>query len=151
MEKLLNNLKPILIYWSAVLVNIAAYFMSDFDYITPFNRNQLAQLFCYFSLAFFCVLFGRFSDLKESKIGLIIVAVQLCLSGVIGIFNISLPVNITAYFNYVMYGAGYDAPFDALFNYDESRLRYFLNFLFSIIFPAVMILIGYTIKRLRKK
>jgi len=151
MAKLFQNLKPVFIYWSAVFISFAAYFMADFDYVTPLNRNQLAQLFCYASLAVFCVLFGRFSDLKESKIGLIIIAFQLFAGGIIGIFNLPLPADIAVYTNYIMYGGGNDAPFDALFHYEYNAWGRLLNFLFSIAFPSVMIWIGYKIKQFRNK
>ena len=34
MKKVLNNLKPFLIYWSSVCISYIAYLMADFDFIT---------------------------------------------------------------------------------------------------------------------
>lgn len=151
MKKVLNNLKPFLIYWSSVCISYIAYLMADFDFITGLTRNELARLFCYFSFALFCILFGRFSDLKESKIGIIILFIQFCFGGVVDIFNLPMPANIAALSNYIMIGGGYDAPFDALFHYEQGSWCSFLNFIFSIAFPALMVFIGYKIRRAKKK
>lgn len=151
MKKVLNNLKPFLIYWSSVCISYIAYLMADFDFITGLTRNELARLFCYFSFALFFILFGRFSDLKESKIGIIILFIQFCFGGVVDIFNLPLPVNIITFSNYIMIGGGYDAPFDALFHYEQGGWCSFLNFIFSIAFPALMVFIGYKIRQAKKK
>ena len=151
MKKVLNNLKPFFIYWSSVCISYIAYLMADFDFITGLTRNELARLFCYFSFALFCLLFGRFSDLKESKIGIIILFIQFCFGGVVDIFNLPLPVNIIAFSNYIMIGGGYDAPFDALFHYEQGGWCSLLNFIFSIAFPALMVFIGYKLRTVKKK
>lgn len=151
MKKFLNNLKPFFIYWSSVCISYIAYSMADFDFITGLTRNELARLFCYFSFAFFCLLFGRFSDLKESKIGMVILFIQFCFGGIVNIFSLPMPANIITFSNYIMIGGGYDAPFDSLFHYERGGLCSFLNFLFSIILPLVMIFIGYKLRTVKKK
>lgn len=151
MKNVLNNLKPFFIYWSSVCISYIAYLTADFDVITGLTRNELARLFCYFSFALFCLLFGRFSDLKESKIGLIILFIQFCFGGIVNIFGLPMPVGITDFSNYIMIGGGYDAPFDALFHYERDGWCSLLNFLFSVAFPSVMVFIGYKLKTVKKK
>ncbi len=144
MKKLLENLRPITAYWLSVLILDIAYLAADFDFITHLNRNQLALAFFYFSFAVFCILLGRFTELKQCRVGLIVLAAQLLICPVLCIFNIFGQLAMLG--NY-MFSDG--APFEALFNYERSGLQYLPDYIFSIAFPSLMIFIGYRLKKLR--
>jgi len=144
MKKLLKNLIPITAYWLSVLILDIAYFAADFDFITHLNRNQLALVFFYFSFAVFCILIGRFTELKQCRAGLILLAVQLLICPVLCIFNIFG--QFAGFGNYMFSGG---APFEALFNYERSGLQYLPDYLFSIAFPFLMIFTGHRLKNIR--
>lgn len=145
MKKLFENLKPILIYWASVLILYIAYFMADFDFITKLNRNELAVVFFYISLAVLCILLGRFTDLKACKAGLIILALQLVLCPVAYVFDVCF--QFAAFGNYMFSSGG--APFEALFHYNRSGMQYLPDFIFSLAYPAFMVLAGYKLKKYR--
>lgn len=140
MKKLLDNIKPIAAYWLSIAIFYISYFAADFDFITNLTRNQLADVFFYVSFSVFCILIGRFLDLRSCKAGLIVFAVQLVICSVLCVFNIFY--SFAGIGNY-MFSAG---PFQALFHYSRSGWQYLPDFIFSIVFPFLLILIGQKIR-----